>query len=144
MNNILKSKEFISLIGIIIVILILFVSRETINNNSSEKLKENVNSLQITLEEKDGVIAILTEDKERLEEELGTTLEELEDTEDEFDKLNRKTEEIIELISTDEELLPKYSKVFFLNEHYTPEKVSEIDEGTDEHSNLWDRICGNI
>ena len=23
-------------------------------------------------------------------------------------------------------------------------KVSEIDEGTDEHSNLWDRICGNI
>jgi D-alanyl-D-alanine carboxypeptidase len=32
------------------------------------------------------------------------------------------------LSKTDPELLQKYSKVFFLNEHYTPERVSEIEK----------------
>ena len=32
------------------------------------------------------------------------------------------------LSKTDPELLQKYSKVFFLNEHYTPERLSQIDQ----------------
>jgi LAS superfamily LD-carboxypeptidase LdcB len=32
------------------------------------------------------------------------------------------------LSKTDPELLQKYSKVFFLNEHYVPERISEIDK----------------
>ncbi|MEX0934886.1 MAG: M15 family metallopeptidase [Candidatus Paceibacterota bacterium] len=52
------------------------------------------------------------------------------------------------LARTDEELLQKYSKVYFLNEHYVPENLSIIDpEYTynrdreyEVHSNVWPRL----
>ncbi len=50
-------------------------------------------------------------------EELEEDLDDAEDEVQEFEKLSR----------IDPELLQKYSKVFFLNEHYIPEGVVEID-----------------
>lgn len=46
--------------------------------------------------------------------------DELDDVEDELDDLEK-------LSKIDSELLQKYSKVFFLNEHYSPPAVKEID-----------------
>lgn len=77
-----------------------------------------------------------------LEEDLGRTISErdnleqnLRDEEDKVDTLNAKVEnltgavETLEKLSkTDPELLKKYSKVFFLNEHYVPAKLVGIDE----------------
>jgi D-alanyl-D-alanine carboxypeptidase len=128
MEKILKDKRFQSLIGVLIVVLILVGTREWFNSQQISKLKSEIQNLASTLTERDSTIAILQEDKAKLEDELGTTLEELEEVEDEFNDLNKKTEDILELISTDEELLQKYSKVFFLNEHYSPQKLSAIDK----------------
>lgn len=47
----------------------------------------------------------------------------LEDTE----KIGNTVGTLEKLSQTDPELLQKYSKVFFLNEHYVPEKLSEIN-----------------
>jgi D-alanyl-D-alanine carboxypeptidase len=59
----------------------------------------------------------------------------LEAKEDEVDELARQVKKISgtvgvldKLSKTDPELLMKYSKVYFLNEHYVPEKLTKIDE----------------
>jgi D-alanyl-D-alanine carboxypeptidase len=49
-----------------------------------------------------------------------------EDLEDEFDDVNDNVEELEKLTKTDPELLQKYSKVYFLNEHYVPEDLKTI------------------
>lgn len=128
MNKILKSKEFISLISIVAIVLIVFASREFFHFKDSKQLKNNLDVLVLELSEKEKTISELKSQKESLENKLGTTIEELEGKAKDLQKLNDKTEEIIELISTDEELLQKYSKVFFLNEHYTPQSISAIDK----------------
>lgn len=59
----------------------------------------------------------LNEEKER-NDSFFRQIEELSDTVGILDKLSK----------TDSELLQKYSKVFFLNEHYIPERLVKIDE----------------
>lgn len=58
----------------------------------------------------------LTGEKQKVEE-LGEQVGEITETLEEFDKLSK----------IDPELLQKYSKVFFLNEHYTPAQLSSIE-----------------
>lgn len=76
-----------------------------------------------------------------LADQLNLTSEELEDTEDRLrDEKDRNDEfegrinsiagtvkDLDKLSKTDKELLQKYSKVYFLNEHYVPESLKEID-----------------
>lgn len=116
------------LYGIIGLLLIIFIVIIAINYQNIKSKSVEIEKLKTEVSEKNSIIQNLSLDKGNLENELGITIEELEEKEDEFKELNDKTEEIIELISTDEELLQKYSKIFFLNEHYTPVKLSEIDE----------------
>lgn len=61
----------------------------------------------------------LDAEKKSLEEKLGTFEEDVEDISDTVGTLEK-------LSRTDPELLQKYSKVFFLNEHYAPERLVEI------------------
>ena len=77
-----------------------------------------------------------------LADRLDSTSEELEETEDDLrDERNRNEEfqdqindiagtvsDLDKLSKTDEELLQKYSKVYFLNEHYIPEDLEEIED----------------
>lgn len=44
------------------------------------------------------------------------------------DKITGTVSTLEKLSKTDPELLQKYSKVFFLNEHYAPERLTEIDK----------------
>jgi len=67
-----------------------------------------------TIEENLASSAALTEEKEALEEQL----EDLSGTVNTLEKLSK----------IDPELLQKYSKVFFLNEHYVPERLTEIPD----------------
>ncbi len=66
----------------------------------------------------------LTQEKENLEDRLG----DISGTVSTLEKLSK----------TDPELLQKYSKVFFLNEHYVPERLIEVPDGYEytesEHS----------
>jgi len=71
----------------------------------------------------------------RLTEEAREKFQErYEEKEDEVDTLAKQVRKITgtvgtleKLAETDPELLMKYSKVYFLNEHYTPAKLSQID-----------------
>lgn len=72
---------------------------------------------------------------------LSLTAEELDDIEDDYRKEKNKNEDfedqikkisgtvgvLDKLSKTDKELLQKYSKVYFLNEHYIPEKIVKIE-----------------
>ena len=75
-----------------------------------------------------------------LAEDLSLTSEELDDLEDDYRREKNRNEEfedqikeitgtvsdLDKLSKTDKELLQKYSKVYFLNEHYVPEALSSI------------------
>ena len=91
-------------------------------------------STTLAIETKDSIIADLSD-------RLNLTEEELEDTEGKLKKEKRRNDKMEDQITdladtvsdldklskTDEELLQKYSKVYFLNEHYIPESIKEID-----------------
>ena len=77
-----------------------------------------------------------------LSSKLSLTSEELEELEDDYKDEKNKNEvfeeqikditgtvsDLDKLAKTDEELLQKYSKVYFLNEHYIPEKIVPIEK----------------
>jgi LAS superfamily LD-carboxypeptidase LdcB len=77
-----------------------------------------------------------------LSERLSLTAEELDEIEDDYRKEKNKNDDfedqikeisgtvgvLDKLSKTDKELLQKYSKVYFLNEHYIPEKIVPIEK----------------
>lgn len=80
---------------------------------------------------------------EDLTDRLTRTAEALDELQDDYKKEKNKNEEfedqltdlgdlvgdLDKLSKTDKELLAKYSKVYFLNENYTPTKLRQIDDG---------------
>lgn len=102
-------------------------------------LARNVTALQTALDEQVlehasstvGFEQSITEHNRRIVE-LSDRLYNLErrwaDVEDEFGDITDTVEDLEKLTNTDPELLQKYSKVYFLNEHYTPGDLAEIDE----------------
>jgi zinc D-Ala-D-Ala carboxypeptidase len=112
-------------------------------------LKSNIANLQ---QEKSGLLAQNASTTEALDiasstiaelaSQLSLTAEELDELEDDYRKERNKNEDfedqikdiagtvsdLDKLSKTDEELLQKYSKVYFLNEHYIPEKIVEIEK----------------
>jgi D-alanyl-D-alanine carboxypeptidase len=107
----------------------------------SEENSKRVASLEGEVNERDQELAlradVITELSDRLEmtsEELEDTVERLEgekerndDMEDQVRELAGTVSDLDKLSKTDKELLQKYSKVAFLNEHYIPEALSEIN-----------------
>ena len=95
----------------------------TIDTKNKElALKESVinelsNQLEMTSEELEETEDQLSGEKER-NDEMEDQVRELAGTVSDLDKLSK----------TDKELLQKYSKVYFLNEHYIPESLREIDD----------------
>ena len=95
----------------------------TIDTKNKElALKESVigelsNQLEMTSEELSDTVDRLSGEKER-NDEMEDQVRELAGTVSDLDKLSK----------TDKELLQKYSKVYFLNEHYIPESLREIDD----------------
>jgi D-alanyl-D-alanine carboxypeptidase len=103
-------------------------------------------------------LASTTELLRQSEEARETYKTRLEAKEDEVEALAKQVKKISgtvgvldKLAKTDPELLMKYSKVYFLNEHYTPAKISKIDEQysavtTDQYleSRVYDRLADMI
>lgn len=109
-------------------------------NTEHTVLKETLEKAQATILEKDASILAHTNDLESLKqayalsEENGAELlgqltserDRNDAFEDEIGKISGTVGDLDKLAKTDPELLMKYSKVYFLNEHYVPEKVGEI------------------
>jgi D-alanyl-D-alanine carboxypeptidase len=103
-------------------------------------------------------LASTTEILRQSEEARETYKARLEDKEDEVDALAKQVKKISgtvgvldKLAKTDPELLMKYSKVYFLNEHYTPAKISKIESEyaavqTEQYleSRVYDRLTDMI
>lgn len=83
----------------------------------------------------------LNHERQTIESKLGTV-------EDRVGSISGTVGTLEKLSKTDPELLQKYSKVFFLNEHYAPERVSTIDakylyhEKNPEviHASVWPKL----
>ncbi len=73
-------------------------------------------------------LATLTEQYEKLEEDLEQERGKNEDFEDQIKSISKTVGTLDKLAKTDEELLQKYSKVYFLNENYAPSSLKEIPE----------------
>lgn len=83
----------------------------------NDMIKDLSGRLELTSEELEETADRLSGERER-NDEMEDRVRELAGTVSDLDKLSK----------TDKELLQKYSKVYFLNEHYIPESLREIDD----------------
>ena len=99
-----------------------------------DQLLETNAELNTALETASSSIAAMQEELSLTNEELGELSDDYkrekqknDDFEDEYRDALTTVKNLDKLSKTDEELLQKYSKVYFLNEHYIPESIKEID-----------------
>ena len=108
-------------------------------NEALEAKNQEFNAYQTASEnkiaERDNTIADLSDRLNLTSEELNDTRNNLQGERDRNDAMEEQITEIAGTVSdldklskTDEELLQKYSKVYFLNEHYMPEDLDEIEK----------------
>ncbi len=84
-------------------------------------LNNRINELSEDLEESE-------DERKDLKSDLRSEKDRNNEFEDQIGDLSDTLEVLDKLSKTDEELLQKYSKVSFLNEHYVPESLKEIDD----------------
>ena len=75
-----------------------------------------------------GEMEALQADKTTLEEELAAERDRSEDLEEDVGDLRGTVRELDKIVKTDPELLQKYSKVYFLNENYSPAATVAIPD----------------
>lgn len=147
-SKIVKYSVFTAL-GISVLFLIFFVYKATTLSALSadrlaqiESLTQERNSLQAQLASTTNELDIASSTIATLAEELSMTSEELDELEDDYRREKNRNEEfedqikeitgtvedLDKLSKTDKELLQKYSKVYFLNEHYVPESLASIEK----------------
>lgn len=104
-------------------------------SKTSKILSETLTELQAKTAEFETKIFALEEnlnleksEKERLQSELIKEQQKNEDFENQIDDAIDEVKDLKKLSETDEELLQKYSKVYFLNEHYVPKSLTDIDK----------------
>lgn len=98
-------------------------------------------ALELTLSEREATLAQVSDD---LEVEKGKT----DEFARQFEEVSETVGTLEKLSKTDPELLQKYSKVFFLNEHYVPPRLTTIDErylrdenkAQEIHREVWPRL----
>lgn len=87
----------------------------------------DVDACEISLLEMEQAYALARENASELLTRLREEEERNEEFADQIDDLSGTVGKLDKLSRLDPELLQKYSKVFFLNEHYAPPKFEEID-----------------
>lgn len=84
--------------------------------------------LEAELASTTALLALTEEEREELSEDLEDKTEEVEEFGSQIKKISGTVGVLDKLAKTDPELLMKYSKVYFLNEHYIPEKITKIEK----------------
>lgn len=98
---------------------------ETLRNSLSAKEAE-AGALNATLEEIRHAYALSEENGAELLKQLDEEKERNDSFEGKIKNISGTVGKLDKLSKIDPELLQKYSKIYFLNEHYTPAKVTEI------------------
>ncbi len=104
------------------------------NTKLVASLESDIDTQRQELAFKESVITELSDRLQMTTEELNDTTDRLRDEKDRNDEFEGRINDLAGTVSdldklskTDKELLQKYSKVYFLNEHYIPESLREID-----------------
>ena len=79
-----------------------------------------------------------------LNEDYSSEQERNDDFQKQIKKITKTVGVLDKLSKTDEELLQKYSKVYFLNEHYIPEKLSALPKDTVYDENRDHNLHSNV
>lgn len=118
-------KTIIPALVVVIIVLGYFVwNISSDRKNISGKLSNTENSLSETQNQ----LTELQNENNQLKEALDTEQRRNDDFEDQISQISGTVGDLEKLSKTDPELLQKYSKVYFLNEHYTPPSLTNIDE----------------
>ena len=123
----IMTTEGLLIVGLLVISTFLLASAVTLRNQKNtldSRLEEKTMDLESVSKE----LEVANDEVSFLNEELDNEKERLDDLEDEFRKVTNTVEDIEKLSQIDKELLQKYSKVSFLNEHYAPPKLSDIDD----------------
>jgi len=127
---------------ILLILIGYLVYRTNVLNNTvavvSEEKQDVINEKnsinQSLLEAHDDIskleneLSLLDEDYDDLKDDYREEKNKNDDFEDQINSIMGTVGDLDKLSKTDEELLQKYSKVYFLNENYIPSKIREIDE----------------
>lgn len=95
--------------------------------NQLTSTSEKASDLNQRLSSTTGVLEQTQEDNRLLSEALQNEQDRNREFEDQIDSLSGTIGKLDKLSKTDRELLQKYSKVYFLNENYIPERLVQID-----------------
>lgn len=137
------NKSLLPIIGGVVLVLILIIGTIFFTRTSGERsaFKNELESTKATLSERDAEIyacqtslneiqqafALSEENGSELLKQLIEEQDRNDDFEDQLDDITGTVGKLDKLSKLDPELLQKYSQVFFLNEHYSPERFQKID-----------------
>lgn len=114
------------LVGGIVVVALATVAAAAYGYYRIEALSQQTQTLQGTLA---STTALLLATLEETQASLSSSLQEQkENLENQLQDVSGTVDTLEKLSKTDPELLQKYSKVYFLNEHYVPERLVEIPD----------------
>lgn len=140
------SNTYVYLCGVIAIIGIIstsyFYLQSEEQKTNIESLRQDRNLFLNQTKQKDSQLLVASTTIDELTSQLSDLKDDLEDLADDYrDERNRNEDfedqirslsgtlgDLDKLAKTDKELLQKYSKVYFLNENYIPERVSKIDD----------------
>lgn len=116
------------IIRVILVVLVVVIAGYTLISSKvvREKSSSEIESLRGRVQLLEDQFAVLRDENINLSSALQRAQETASAVESRLKKVNSTVGDLTKLAQTDPELLQKYSKVFFLNEHYAPPSLSEI------------------
>ena len=126
-QKIIMGSEGLIILILIILLAFFIISSVTLKEEKNNQMEQK-DLLSIQLEETKQELTCAIDEAEFLSLELDNEKDRVDDLEDSFRKVTNTVEDLEKLSKTDKELLQKYSKVSFLNEHYSPEKLRNIDD----------------
>lgn len=119
------------LLGVALLIAGLFsygAYRYLLLRNDNRELRITINGLRASIEGLENNLSLTEYERDKVSAALTLTEAQAGALREEADKLEDKVDDFQKLWSLDPELLKKYSKVYFLNEHYTPSGLAKIDD----------------
>ncbi len=117
-----------TILTIIVIILILIGGYFVYNTEAKNKeLQKSVQDLQEALKNSQDSLSRSDTEKKDLIAALEAEGRKSKSFANQIDEVTNTVETLQRLTKTDPELLQKYSKVYFLNENYTPSALTEID-----------------
>lgn len=120
------ARDYIATTISIVVIAVSGFTFINLHQNNKQNLAK-IEELELNLKLSSESIYNLQTENASLTEKVKIAEENIVSLENKNKKLDDKNDELKKIVSTDPELLKKYSKVYFLNENYEPEELSKFD-----------------